>query len=83
MIASTTSVSINSGAQANEHLEATMLLKDAVSMIDKETEEVKKAQDHTNKDYVKEIDRKMKVLCDERVHVLGGEMSACGTQFTT
>lgn len=45
-------------------------------MVEKEAQDTRAAEKETNKDYVKELDRKLKTLNDERKHVEDGEAQA-------
>ena len=67
---------INGKPIKNIHLTATYILNDALDMVEKEAKESRVAESETNKDYVKELDRKLKTLSDERKHVEDGEAQA-------
>lgn len=47
-------------------------------MVEKEANEGRAAESETNNHYVKELDRKLKTLSDERKHVQDGEAKAAG-----
>ena len=46
----------------NEHLEATYILNDAVSLIETAGQEAYKEEETTNKDYIKELERHQKQI---------------------
>ena len=60
----------------NLHLTATNILNDAVSMVDNAAKESRAAEEKTNHDYIKEIDREINLLNTERAHVNTGEQQA-------
>jgi hypothetical protein len=76
LLATSSAVSLSTSTVQNPHLEATYILQDAVGMIDGLAITERTAESKTNTDYVKELDRKLKVLNDERKHVLDGEDQA-------
>lgn len=75
LLASNSAIELRS-TPPNDHLTATYILNDAVSMVNDSAIKGRAAEKETNKDYVTELDRKIKFLNDERVHVLNGETQA-------
>ena len=67
LLASTSAVGI--GGQQNEHLEATYLLNNAVAQVESIGQEAYQEESKINDDYLKELDRKKKILSEDQHHV--------------
>ena len=74
LLASTSSIEITS--VRNPHLTATYILNDAVSLVEETRQKQRLAESETNTDYIKELDKELLVLNQERKHVKDGEYRA-------
>ena len=73
LLATSSAVSLSTSTVSNPHLSATFILSDAAKMVDDLIVKGRAAESETNSHYVTELDRKLKVLNDERKHVMDGE----------
>ena len=69
-------------AEKNPHLMATYILDEAYAQIEKTTVDGRRSEHDTNTDYVKELDKELLVLNQERAHVLNSESIATGLMGT-
>ena len=69
LLAKTSGVGLGGSASSNEHLEATMILNDAVQFVENIGQTAYGAQKETNLHYMQELDRKIKLMTDEKKHV--------------
>ena len=81
LLASASSISVDS-VEKNPHLMATYILNDAIAQIDKTIVDGRKSEHETNTDYVKELDKELRVMIQERAHVQSSENIAKGLMGT-
>ena len=74
LLSNTSGMNLNNAPAArNIHLTGTYILNDAVAMVEETSKKVRASESETNSHYVKELDKELLVLNEERKHVLDGE----------
>ena len=72
LMSNTSGMNLNK-APRNVHLTGTYILNVAITMLEETAKKERSSESETNTHYVKELDKELLVLNEERKHVLDGE----------